>query len=73
MPADVDSAHADELFERLNSELVYIRPANMRRLCATTSAVISTLDAHDSAPPIRMLQLRSPRAAAPTDLLPAGL
>ena len=41
--------HADELFEMLNSGLAYIRPANVQRLWATTTAATPTLSAHDAA------------------------
>jgi hypothetical protein len=32
MPTELDSAHADALFEMLNDMLAYIRPANVQRL-----------------------------------------
>jgi hypothetical protein len=49
MPAEIDSARDDELLETLISELTYIRPANVQRLWATTTAATPTLSAHDAA------------------------
>ena len=66
IPVELDSAQADELFEMLNGELAYIRPASTQALRTTTTAVTSTPSAHAAVLPIRML---SPLLALPVAMI----
>ena len=47
MPTELDSAHADALFEMLNDMLAYIRPANVQRLRTTTTATTTSSTPND--------------------------